>query len=143
MDKTTFNLPGTIKANDENNLLWEYQGWVGRSDDIGNAEENIEDVADVQKALSQTPRATYSQRMYDPFSPLQGPPSPERKITNGGGPVEIPKVFAGALLPPVQTGQGEYVKNYTPKTSRSLRTAPAWMTRMLAGLWALLRSRRC
>ena len=121
MEKSTFNMPGTIKANDENNLLWEYQGWVGRSDDIGNAEENIEDVADVQKVLSQMPQVVAGNKVIFEFSPLQGPPL-ERKITNGGGP-PLCKFGPG----------GDYMTEYTPKTSRSLRTVPAWITRMLTG----------
>ena len=129
MEKSTFDMPGAIIATDE--ILWQYGNNSGTARDIRDAEENIEDAADVQKVLSQIPQVFAGNKVIFEFSPLQGPPPLERKITNGGGP-PLCKFGPG----------GDYMTEYTPKTSRSLRTVPAWITRMLTGLWALLRSRR-
>ena len=166
--RRTFDAGGWIWCGPKG-IEWACGFNIGSADDIGKAEEDIEDVADiqkvfcerqlddvwmqpdVQKVLSKKPQLrTCTQIEYDNYlskqadcmrkargkpcefssSPVGASPR-ERKITDGDAPLYLCKFGPG----------GDYVTEYTPKTSRSLWTAPAWMTRMLSRAWAALRSR--
>ena len=112
---------GRIIVVDDYRVAWEYR------DTKGNCRHGIADnFFEAENQLAETEKK-YNNKCE--FFPLQGPPSPP-EYHNGGGSV-LCKFGPG----------GDYVTEYTPKTSRSLWTAPAWMTRMLSRAWAALRSR--
>ena len=112
-------------------IAWQFGRFGGLCFEIGEAENEIEDVAAVQSVMYDFETIIIKGiKMRDYFQSLTGPPSaallPSPK---DGGPAPLCKFGPG----------GRYTTDYTPRISRiAPRRVRAWLTRTFARLRAVI-----